>query len=44
MDSTFMFVARRYTHSLTEVADMTNAERSVNVLYQAIDEMDRWEE
>lgn len=43
MDSTFMFVARRYTHSLTEVADMTNAERAVNVLCQAITGMDSWD-
>ena len=44
MESTFMFVARRYSHSLTEVADMTNAERAVNVLCQAITEMDKWDE
>jgi len=44
MDSTFMFVARRYSHSLTEVADMTNAERAVNVLCQAITELDKWDE
>lgn len=44
MDSTFMFVARRYTHSLTEVADMTNAERAMNVLCQAIADMDSWDE
>lgn len=44
MDSTFMFVARRYTHSLTEVADMTNAERAVNILCRAITEMDKWDE
>jgi hypothetical protein len=44
MDSTFLFVARRYSHSLTEVADMTNADRAVNVLCQAITEMDKWNE
>jgi len=44
IDSTFMFVTRRYSHSLTEVADMTNAERAVNVLYQAIADMDSWDE
>ena len=44
MDCTFLFVARRYTHSINEVADMTNAERAVNVLCQAITEMDSWDE
>ncbi len=44
IDSTFMFVTRRYSHSLTEVADMTNAERAVNVLCQTIADMDSWDE
>ena len=44
MESTMMFVARRYGHSPNEVADLSNAERSVDVLYQAITDMDRWDE
>jgi len=44
MDSTFMFVARRYTHSPQEVVDITNAERAVDVLCQAIADLDRWDE
>ena len=44
MEATFMFVARRYTHSINKVADMTNAERAVDVLCQVITEMDSWEE
>jgi putative aminopeptidase FrvX len=44
IESTFMFVAaRRYSHSPIEVANMMNAERSVDVLCQAIAEMDKWE-
>jgi len=44
VESTFMFVAaRRYSHSPTEVADMTNAERAVDVLCQALAEMDSWD-
>ena len=42
MESTFMFVARRYGHSPCEVADLSNAERSVEVLCQAIADMDSW--
>jgi len=44
IESTFMFVARRYTHSPYEVADMTNAERAVAVLCQAIATLDEWDE
>jgi endoglucanase len=44
IDSTFMFVAaRRYSHSPTEVADLSNAERAVEVLCQAIADIDSWE-
>ena len=43
MESTLMFVARRYGHSPYEVADLSNAERSVEVLCQAIAEMDSWD-
>jgi len=44
MDSTFMFVAaRRYSHSPIEVADMKNAERAVDVLCQAITDMNSWD-
>ncbi|NQT05497.1 MAG: M20/M25/M40 family metallo-hydrolase [Dehalococcoidia bacterium] len=45
IESTFMFVAaRRYSHSPTEVADLSNAERAVDVLYQAIADMGSWNE
>jgi putative aminopeptidase FrvX len=43
IDSTFMFVARRYVHSPHEVADMNNAERAVAVLCQAITDLDEWD-
>ena len=42
IESTFMFVARRYTHSPHEVADMRNADRAVEVLCKAISDMDEW--
>jgi putative aminopeptidase FrvX len=44
MESTFMFMARRYGHSPCEVSDMSNAERAVDVLCQAIADMDGWDE
>jgi len=44
MDSTIMSVARRYCHSPSEVADMSNAERAVDVLCQAIADMGHWDE
>jgi len=45
IESTFMFVAaRRYSHSPLEVADLSNAERAVDVLRQAIADMDRWDQ
>ena len=45
IESTFMFVAaRRYSHSPNEVADLSNAERAVDVLCQAITDMDSWDE
>ncbi|MEE9366343.1 MAG: M20/M25/M40 family metallo-hydrolase [Dehalococcoidales bacterium] len=44
VESTFMYVAaRRYSHSPTEVADLSNAERAVEVLCQAIADMDSWD-
>jgi putative aminopeptidase FrvX len=44
VESTFMFVAaRRYSHSPTEVADLSNAARAVDVLCQAITDMDSWD-
>jgi putative aminopeptidase FrvX len=44
VESTFMFVAaRRYSHSPTEVADLSNAGRAVDVLCQAITDMDSWD-
>ena len=44
MESTLMFVARRYGHSPNEVADLSNAGRAVDVLTQAMADMDNWEE
>jgi len=38
-----MLVARRYAHSPNEVADLSNAERAVDVLCQAIADMDSWD-
>jgi endoglucanase len=44
IESTFMFVAaRRYSHSPTEVADLSNADRAVEVLCQSISDMDAWD-
>jgi len=43
MESTLMFAARRYGHSPNEVADLSNAERAVEVLCQAITDMNSWE-
>ena len=43
MDSTIMLVARRYGHSPNEVVDLNNAERAVDVLQQAIADMDNWD-
>jgi len=44
IESTFMFVAaRRYSHSPIEVADLSNAGRAVDVLRQAITDMDGWD-
>ena len=45
IESTFMFVAaRRYSHSPTEVADLSNAKHAVDVLYQTIADMGSWDE
>ena len=44
IDSTFMLVARRYSHSPNEVADLSNAERAVAVLCQMIADSDKWDE
>ena len=44
MDSTIMLVARRYSHSPNEVADLSNAERAADVLDQAITDLDQWDE
>ena len=44
MDSTMMLVARRYGHSPNEVVDLSNAERAVDVLCQAITDLDSWDE
>ncbi|MFQ5997157.1 MAG: M42 family metallopeptidase [Dehalococcoidales bacterium] len=43
MDSTIMLAARRYGHSPNEVADLSNAKRAVDVLCQAIADMDNWD-
>jgi len=44
IESTFMFVAaRRYSHSPNEVADLSNAKRAVDVLCQAITDLDSWD-
>jgi putative aminopeptidase FrvX len=43
-DSTLMFVARRYSHSPQEVVDINNAERAVDILCQAITDLDNWDE
>jgi hypothetical protein len=37
-----MLVARRYGHSPNEVVDLINAEHAVDVLQQAITDMDNW--
>ncbi|MAG14382.1 MAG: hypothetical protein CL874_00635 [Dehalococcoidales bacterium] len=37
-------VARRYSHSPDEVADLSNAERAADVLGQAITDLDQWDE
>ena len=42
IQSTYLFVARRYTHSVTEVADMANAEHAVSILVEAIKKMNDW--
>ena len=44
IDSAFMLVARRYSHSPNEVADLSNAERAVDVLCQMIADSDKWDE
>ena len=44
MESTLLFVARRYGHSPNEVADLSNAERAVGLLCQAIADTDKWDE
>jgi endoglucanase len=43
MDSTIMLVARRYGHSPNEVVELSNAEHAVDVLQQAIADMDNWD-
>jgi len=44
MDSTIMLVTRRYSHSPNEVADLSNAERGVAVICQAITDSDKWDD
>jgi putative aminopeptidase len=43
IESSWMFLARRYSHSPQEVSDITNAERAVSVLCQAITDLDEWD-
>ena len=44
IDSTLMFIARRYSHSPQEIVDIRNAEHAVDVLCQAITDLDSWDE
>ena len=43
-DSTLMFIARRYSHSPQEIVDISNAEHAVDILCQAITDLDSWDE
>ncbi|MFC1904101.1 M42 family metallopeptidase [Chloroflexota bacterium] len=43
VNSVFMFMARRYSHSPNEVVDLNTAKRAVNVLCEAITDSDKWE-
>ena len=43
-DSTLMFIARRYSHSPQEIVDISNAEHAVDILHQAITDLDSWDE
>jgi len=42
-DSTLMFIARRYSHSPQEIVDIKNAENAVDILCQAITNLDSWD-
>jgi endoglucanase len=43
-ESTLLFIARRYSHSPQEVVDVRNMKNAVDILHQAIRELDSWEE
>lgn len=43
MDSIYLLMARRYSHSPNEVVDITTAEHAVDVLCQAITDLDKWD-
>jgi putative aminopeptidase FrvX len=42
IDSTYLLMARRYSHSPNEVVDINTAEHAVAVLCQAITGLDKW--
>jgi endoglucanase len=44
MDSIYLLMARRYSHSPYEILDVNTAEQSVEVLRQAIAELNGWDE
>ncbi len=44
IDSTLMFIARRYSHSPQEVIDISNAENAVDILCQAVTDLNSWDE
>lgn len=44
MDSIYLLMARRYSHSPNEVVDINTAEHAVTVLCQAIADLDNWNE
>ncbi|MCH8863824.1 MAG: hypothetical protein IIB13_00460, partial [Chloroflexi bacterium] len=44
MDSIYLLMARRYSHSPYEVLDVNTAEQSVKVLREAITALNDWDE
>lgn len=44
MDSIYLLMARRYSHSPYEILDMNTAEHAVKVLCQAIADLDKWDD
>jgi len=43
VQSTLLYIARRYSHSPHEVVDLNNAERAVSLLCEVITDSDRWD-